>query len=576
MFRIDFNKLRFLVCDDNPHMRRILRTLLHSFGAREVYESEDGATALEMYSHYAPDIVIADWAMPIFDGLELAQMIRQPESKGNPFAPIIMLTGAFRQAPRHHGARRRRHRISRQADVGQGAVSARDEVVANPRPFIKTKNYFGPDRRRNPTSAYIGPERRTGGEAEVFAAAVAARQGPRRGLAPVWSRHGQTETTRAPGRVLRRPSGHHPAQSAAPAVRLMSDDEARRSGRARRKGAGRRCRANSRTGWRSNADRLTAAYDAVIAARLHQDHARRTVSRRPRHQGRRRRPSAIPAPAAAAESLCRIIDHAPDLAKVPAELIGNHIKAIQAIVREHARIDNARRRARTEPAAARGRRRISHRRQSRPPRAPRSHSGAEHRAGGLGAVNGNLRHSAAWHSRSQSRPRPRMRRSTRAAPQHRPRVMRRHASTLQGVRWDRARSLRDWIRVSCYAAIRSADRSPSASSASSSSQNTAGFLARGFGGEAAQQDQQRAGGVGIGLAAGQHPLDHPPPQPRRAVAGIDEADFADRLRARRGTPRRSIPAGRRASAARCRLAPPRSCSSAATRAGGRSDSSTSA
>ena len=25
MFRIDFNKLRFLVCDDNPHMRRILR-----------------------------------------------------------------------------------------------------------------------------------------------------------------------------------------------------------------------------------------------------------------------------------------------------------------------------------------------------------------------------------------------------------------------------------------------------------------------------------------------------------------------------------------------------------------------
>ena len=81
MFRIDFNKLRFLVCDDNPHMRRILRTLLHSFGAREVYEAEDGATALEMYSHYVPDIVITDWSMPIFDGLELAQMIRQPSPR---------------------------------------------------------------------------------------------------------------------------------------------------------------------------------------------------------------------------------------------------------------------------------------------------------------------------------------------------------------------------------------------------------------------------------------------------------------------------------------------------------------
>src|ERR1700746_3325251 len=97
MFRIDFNKLRFLISDDNPHMRRILRTLLHSFGAREVYESEDGATALEMYTHYVPDIVITDWAMPIFDGLELAQMIRQPESKGNPYAPIFMLTGHSEQ-----------------------------------------------------------------------------------------------------------------------------------------------------------------------------------------------------------------------------------------------------------------------------------------------------------------------------------------------------------------------------------------------------------------------------------------------------------------------------------------------
>ena len=28
MYRIDFNKLRFLICDDNPHMRRILRTCL--------------------------------------------------------------------------------------------------------------------------------------------------------------------------------------------------------------------------------------------------------------------------------------------------------------------------------------------------------------------------------------------------------------------------------------------------------------------------------------------------------------------------------------------------------------------
>jgi len=168
MYRIDFNKLRFLICDDNPHMRRILRTLLHSFGAREVYEAEDGATALEMYTHYVPDIVVTDWSMPIFDGLELTQMIRQPESKGNPYAPIIMLTGH---------SEKRRVTVARDAGVTEflaKPISAKGlyqrilNVVANPRPFIKTKSYFGPDRRRNANPNYVGPERRKGGKADVI------------------------------------------------------------------------------------------------------------------------------------------------------------------------------------------------------------------------------------------------------------------------------------------------------------------------------------------------------------------------------------------------------------------------
>ena len=41
----------------------------------------------------------------------------------------------------------------------------------------------------------------------------------------------------------------------------------------------------------------------------------------------------------AAESLCRIIEHAPDLSKVE-ELIMHHVNAIQAIVREQSRIDS--------------------------------------------------------------------------------------------------------------------------------------------------------------------------------------------------------------------------------------------
>jgi CheY-like chemotaxis protein len=168
MVRIDFNKLRFLVIDDNAHMRHILRTLLHGFGARDVYEAEDGAAGLEAFTHYMPDIVLTDWAMPIFDGLELAQMIRQPGANSNPYVPIIMLTG--------HSERKR---VAAARDAGITEFMAKPisakalyqrilNVVANPRPFVRTKNYFGPDRRRTVNPNYAGPERRKGGKADTI------------------------------------------------------------------------------------------------------------------------------------------------------------------------------------------------------------------------------------------------------------------------------------------------------------------------------------------------------------------------------------------------------------------------
>jgi HPt (histidine-containing phosphotransfer) domain-containing protein len=46
-----------------------------------------------------------------------------------------------------------------------------------------------------------------------------------------------------------------------------------------------------------------------------------------------------PSAGAAAESLCRIIEHAPGLDEVPADLIAHHINAIQAIVRERTKLD---------------------------------------------------------------------------------------------------------------------------------------------------------------------------------------------------------------------------------------------
>ena len=49
----------------------------------------------------------------------------------------------------------------------------------------------------------------------------------------------------------------------------------------------------------------------------------------------------FPLAAAAAESLCRILEHSPDSGRIPFDLVDQHVDAVRAIVREYARPDIA-------------------------------------------------------------------------------------------------------------------------------------------------------------------------------------------------------------------------------------------
>jgi HPt (histidine-containing phosphotransfer) domain-containing protein len=88
------------------------------------------------------------------------------------------------------------------------------------------------------------------------------------------------------------------------------------------------------------ADRLSAAHAAVQRHGFSEE--RREELFRAAHDIRGGAATfGFPSAAAAADSLCRIIEHAPDLEQVPPELITHHINAIQAIVRERTKLDTA-------------------------------------------------------------------------------------------------------------------------------------------------------------------------------------------------------------------------------------------
>jgi HPt (histidine-containing phosphotransfer) domain-containing protein len=48
-----------------------------------------------------------------------------------------------------------------------------------------------------------------------------------------------------------------------------------------------------------------------------------------------------PAVAPVAESLCRLLEHTPDIKRIPLTLVEQHVNAVRAIAREHARVDRA-------------------------------------------------------------------------------------------------------------------------------------------------------------------------------------------------------------------------------------------
>ena len=86
----DRTALKFLVVDDFPTMRRIVRNLLKELGFTKVEEAEDGAIALAKLKGGGFDFVVSDWNMPNMDGLQLLQAVRaDPQLK---HLPVLMIT----------------------------------------------------------------------------------------------------------------------------------------------------------------------------------------------------------------------------------------------------------------------------------------------------------------------------------------------------------------------------------------------------------------------------------------------------------------------------------------------------
>ena len=144
-----------------------------TFGVGQILTAKDGERAFELYLQYNPDLIITDWMMRPMDGITLAKKIRRDKESVNPYVPLILMTGFTEK-----------HRIFEARDQGITEIlvkpfKARDlykrlfQIIEKPRQFVKSDEFFGPDRRRREQEDYSGARRRGEDVKKMFPASNA-------------------------------------------------------------------------------------------------------------------------------------------------------------------------------------------------------------------------------------------------------------------------------------------------------------------------------------------------------------------------------------------------------------------
>jgi two-component system, chemotaxis family, chemotaxis protein CheY len=162
---INISKLKFLVVEDNPFMKELLRQILRTLGVTQIVEASDGAEGLDLLKGLSADIVLLDWHMEPMDGIEFTKTVRDKGSADR-FVPIIMIT-AYSEI----------ERVTEARDVGVNELLVKPiaatqlfsrirAVIERPRVFVDCDAYFGPDRRRRADPRYRGEDRRAVANAE--------------------------------------------------------------------------------------------------------------------------------------------------------------------------------------------------------------------------------------------------------------------------------------------------------------------------------------------------------------------------------------------------------------------------
>lgn len=149
-----------MVADPDRQIRSLVVDVLQKAGIINIAVVDNGKKAIAVLREKDIDLLITDWRMMPVDGIQLIDYIRSDPNSPNTFLPIIMLTG---KAERKDVTRARDTGVTEFLVKPFSAKTLFERlvmVIENPRSFVLSDHYRGPDRRRRTDIPPSGKERR--------------------------------------------------------------------------------------------------------------------------------------------------------------------------------------------------------------------------------------------------------------------------------------------------------------------------------------------------------------------------------------------------------------------------------
>src|SRR5215472_15684358 len=140
--------INVLIIDDNQYMRKVTRNLLVNIGVKNIHEAADGIAGLETIRALSPDMVLVEWEMPFLNGAELLRIVRSPGVFPVPDVPIIMLSRFGERWRVMEALRLGVNEYLKKPVSGKALRDRMVSILANPRPMIRSGDYYGPETRR--------------------------------------------------------------------------------------------------------------------------------------------------------------------------------------------------------------------------------------------------------------------------------------------------------------------------------------------------------------------------------------------------------------------------------------------